>query len=72
VVAISGSVVTLPLVGCVPVQPPEAAQDCTPWALHCRVVAVPAATLLFTATIDTAGVTEAVSVELASVDDVES
>jgi hypothetical protein len=55
VVAINGSVVAVPLVGCVPLQPPEAVQDCASFALHCNVAGVPMATLLFTATRLTAG-----------------
>jgi hypothetical protein len=55
VVAVSGSVVVVPLVGSEPIQPPEAVQDCASRALHCKVAGVPMATLLFTATMDTAG-----------------
>jgi len=55
VVAVSGSVVAVPLVGWVPLHPPEAEQDCASFALHCNVVAVPMATLLFVATRVTAG-----------------
>jgi len=46
VVAVSGSVVALPLVGWAPLHPPEAEQDCASWAFHCRVVAIPMGTLL--------------------------
>ena len=54
-VAVSGSVVTVPLVGSVPLQPPEAVQVCASLALHCKVAGVPMATLLFMATSVTAG-----------------
>ncbi len=46
-VAVRGLVVSVPLIGCGPVQPPEAMQLCALTALHCKVVAVPLATLLF-------------------------
>jgi hypothetical protein len=55
VVAISGSVVALPLVGCVPLHPPEAVQDCAAVALHFRVAGVPMAMLLLVATRETCG-----------------
>jgi hypothetical protein len=55
VVAVSGSVVAVPLVGWAPFQPPEATQDCASCALHCNVAADPTATLLLTATSETAG-----------------
>ena len=45
----------VPLVGWVPAQPPEAVQVCASVALHCKVAAVPMATLLFVATRVTAG-----------------
>ena len=54
-VAVSGSVVAVPLVGWVPAQPPEAVQLCASVALHSNVAAVPMATLLFVATRVTAG-----------------
>lgn len=53
--AVSGSVVALPLVGCVPLQPPEAEQDCASCACHCRVVAMPMGTLFWVAASVTAG-----------------
>ena len=37
----------MPLVGWVPVQPPEALQDWASVALHCKIVEVPTVTLLF-------------------------
>jgi hypothetical protein len=55
VVALRGSVVTVPLVGCGPVQPPEAMQVCASWAFHCKVVAVCRGTLVLSATNVTAG-----------------
>jgi hypothetical protein len=55
VVAVSGSVVAVPLVGWVPLHPPDAEQVCASFALHCNVVAVPMTTLLFVATKVTAG-----------------
>jgi hypothetical protein len=55
VVAVRGSVVAVPLVGWVPLHPPDAAQVCASFALHCNVVAVPIATLLLVATRVTAG-----------------
>jgi hypothetical protein len=55
VVALKGSVVIVPLVGCEPLHPPEAVQACTPVALHCNVADVPMATLELFATRDTVG-----------------
>ena len=49
VLAINGSVVMVPLVGCEPLQPPDAVQLCASCALHCNVVDVPLATLVFIA-----------------------
>jgi len=49
-------VVVVPLVGWVPLQPPDAAQVCAFFAFHCNVAAVPMATLLSAATRVTAGV----------------
>lgn len=54
-VAVRGLVVALPLVGWVPLQPPEALQDSASVALHCKVVEVPRVTLLFLATSVIAG-----------------
>jgi len=48
-------VVTVPLVGSVPLHPPDAAQVCASFALHCNVAGVPMAMLLFVATRVTAG-----------------
>ena len=47
--AINGSVVMVPLVGWLPLQPPDAVQLCASFALHCKVVDVPMATLVFIA-----------------------
>jgi hypothetical protein len=47
-------VVTLPLVGSVPLQPPEAMQVRAFIALHCNVAGLPATTLLLVATSVTA------------------
>jgi hypothetical protein len=55
VVAVSGSVVAVPLVGWVPLHPPDAEQVCASFALHCNVAALPMATLVFAATRVTAG-----------------
>jgi hypothetical protein len=55
VVAVRGSVAVVPLVGRVPLHPPEAAQDCASLAVHCKVAAVPLATLLLVATRETSG-----------------
>jgi hypothetical protein len=55
VVAVRGSVVTVPLVGWVPLHPPDAAQVCASFALHCNVAGVPMAMLPFVATSVTAG-----------------
>lgn len=49
-VAFRGLVVAVPLVGSVPLQPPEALQDSASVALHCKVVEVPLVTLVFLAT----------------------
>lgn len=51
----SGSVVAVPLVGCEPLQPPEATQVCASLAVHCKVARLPAGTLLWTACRVTAG-----------------
>ena len=59
--AVSGLVVIVPLIGWVPLHPPEAVQDFAPVALHCKVVALPLGTLALFATRVTAGF--AVSVE---------
>jgi hypothetical protein len=55
VVEVSGSVVAVPVVGWVPFHPPDAAQVCASFALHCSVVALPMVTLLLAATKVTAG-----------------
>jgi hypothetical protein len=55
VVASKGSVVAVPLIGWLPLQPPEAMQLCAAVAFHCRVAAVPRAMLLLTATKETTG-----------------
>jgi hypothetical protein len=49
-------VVAVPLVGCVPLQPPEAAQDCALVVVHFSVVEEPGATLGFIATSEMAGI----------------
>ncbi len=54
-VAVRGSVVTVPLVGWVPLHPPVAAHVCASFALQCNVAGVPMAMLLFVATSVTAG-----------------
>jgi hypothetical protein len=54
-VAVSGSVVAMPLVGWVPVHPPDAAQVCASFALHRNVADVPMATVLLSAVRVTAG-----------------
>jgi hypothetical protein len=48
-------VVVLPLVGWLPVHPPDAVQLCASLVLHCKVAAVPMVTLLLIATKVTAG-----------------
>jgi hypothetical protein len=53
--AVRGSVVVLPLVGWVPVHPPDAVQLCASVVLHCKVAAVPMATLFLIAAKVTAG-----------------
>jgi hypothetical protein len=55
VVEVRGSVVTVPLVGWVPLHPPDAAHDCASFALHCNVARVPMTMLLFVAASVTAG-----------------
>jgi hypothetical protein len=45
----------VPLVGCVPVQSPEAVQVCASLAVHCSVAGVFMATSLATATSETVG-----------------
>jgi hypothetical protein len=55
-------VVAVPLVGCVPVHPPDAAQVCASFALHCNVAGVPMATLLLVATRLIAGTAVAAAV----------
>jgi hypothetical protein len=49
-------VVTVPLVGWLPLHPPDAAHVCAFFALHCNVAGVPMTMLLFVATSVTAGV----------------
>jgi hypothetical protein len=63
VVAVRGLVVIVPLVGWAPLQPPDAVQDCAPVTLHCKLVEVPLATLVFLATSVTAGLATWLSVE---------
>jgi hypothetical protein len=48
-------VVTVPLVGCVPLQAPDAVQVCAYFALHCKVAGVPTATVLLVAASVTTG-----------------
>jgi hypothetical protein len=55
VVAVRGSVVAVPLVGWVPLHPPDAAQVWASFALHFSVTGVPMATLLLVASRVTAG-----------------
>jgi hypothetical protein len=55
VVALRGLVVAVPLVGCEPVQPPDATHVCASWAFHCNVAAVCIGTLVLSATNVTAG-----------------
>jgi len=64
VFAINGSVVMVPLVGWLPLQPPEAVQLCASLALHCKVVDVPLATLVFIAASVTDGFASLVPGEL--------
>jgi hypothetical protein len=52
---INGSVVTVPLVGWLPLQPPDAVQVSAYLALHCKVVDVPAGTDVFMAVSVTTG-----------------
>ena len=66
-VAVRGLVVIVPLVGCAPLQPPEAVQDCASVALHCKVVEVPLMTLLFLAARVIAGFATVLTVELEDV-----
>jgi hypothetical protein len=63
VVAVSGLVFIVPLVGWAPLQPPEAVQDCAPVALHSKLVEVPLVTLVFLATRVTAGLATSLPVE---------
>ena len=60
--------VALPLVGCVPLHPPEAVQLCASLALHCNVALVPTATLLLAAAKVTAGFAVLLASELELVD----
>lgn len=62
VVAVRGSVVAVPLVGWVPLHPPDAAQVWASFALHCNVTRVPMATVFLAATRVTAGFAAAGSV----------
>jgi hypothetical protein len=48
-------VVTVPLVGCAPLQAPDAVQVSAYFALHCNVAGVPMATVLFMAASVTTG-----------------
>jgi hypothetical protein len=48
-------VVTVPLVGWVPLHPPDAAHVCASFALHCKVAGVPMTMLLLVAASATAG-----------------
>ena len=61
--AINGSVVVVPLVGWEPLQPPDAVQLCASVALHCKVVEVPLATLVFIAASVTDGFASTLSPE---------
>jgi hypothetical protein len=51
----------VPLVGCVPLQPPDAVQVSAFFALHCKVAGVPMATVLFMAASVTTGFEAALS-----------
>lgn len=66
-VAFRGFVVAVPLIGWLPLQPPEAMQDWAPVALHSKVVEVPWATLLFLATRVIAGLAASLTVGLEDV-----
>jgi hypothetical protein len=63
VFSVRGLVFIVPLVGWVPLQPPEALQDCAPVALHCKLAEVPLVTLLFFATRVTAGLATSLPAE---------
>jgi len=67
VVAVRGLVVAVPLVGWVPLQPPEALQDWASVALHCKIVEVPMVTLLFWGTRVIAGLAPWLTVGLEEV-----
>lgn len=69
VVPVSGSVVTLPLVGWAPVHPPDAVQVWASFALHCNLAGVPIATLLVFAVRATAGLTMLLAAGLVWLDD---
>ena len=67
IVVVRGDVVLDPLMACVPLQPPEAVQDCAFVALHVKVTVLPAVTLLelddsFTTGAELVGVLAAVAV----------
>jgi hypothetical protein len=53
---VSGLVVTFPLVGSVPLHPPDAVQDCASVAFHVNVAGVPLATLFALAVRVTVGI----------------
>ena len=62
-VVVSAAVLCVPLVGRVPLHPPEAVQLCAFCALHCKVVAVPMTTLLLVGTSVTAGIATLLPIE---------
>ena len=68
-VAVSGSVVAVPLVGWVPVHPPDAAQVCASVTLHRSVAGVPMATVLLSGVRVTAGFAMLVGTEVDWPDD---
>jgi hypothetical protein len=63
VVAVSGLVFIVPLVGWAPLQPPDAVQHCATEALHCKRVELPYGTLVFLATRVSAGLATSLPVE---------
>ncbi len=60
--------VVLPLVGCVPLHPPAAEQVFALVAFHCKVVGVPATTVLLVATREMAGFSTPAAAAAASVE----
>jgi hypothetical protein len=64
---VRGGVVVVPLIGCVPLQPPEAEQVCALVALHFSVAGVPGSTLALIASNERAGLTTLPAVLLSRV-----